>query len=118
MEACATWGAVPPPRAHVGRNPLDRAPGSTLGHPSGEAREAGLPTDLVPNTVSGAHGRLLSQAILSQAIGKLTPGHPLVSWNPQESDLVGSGDEPCADLIEWYSLFVCNQLYFTCCTQA
>ena len=113
MEACATWGAVPSLWAHVGRNPLDRAPGSTPGHPSEEAREAGLPTDLVPNTVSGAHGRLLSQAI-----GKLIPGHPLVSWSPQESDLVGSGDEPCADLIEWYSLFVCNQLYFTCCTQA
>ena len=76
----------------MGRNPLGHASGSTLGYPSEEVREAGLPADLVPNTVSRARGRLLGQAI-----GKLILGHPLVSRNPQESDRIASGEKPwCA----------------------
>ena len=69
----------------MGRNSLGRSPRAVLSDPAGEARDADLPPDLVPDAVRGARNRLLGQAIC-----KLVSGHPLMSRDQRERECVCS----------------------------
>ena len=74
-------------------HPLESGPGSALGGPPGEVREAGLPPDVIRDVVCSVLGRLFSHAVRD-----LIAPDACVRWSPSDADLVAVGHQPCGYL--------------------
>ena len=86
QPAALPWparGVAAPLWLDVVSHPLGSGPGSALCGPSGEVREAGLPSDLIQNIVCSALSRLLGHAVR-----RLVAWHPRVGRDPEDDDLV------------------------------
>ena len=92
-EARVPWGVIASALPDVFPDPLRCGGRPSLGRPSGQVWEAGLPADLVRDAMRSALGRLLGHAI-----GDLVAPDSSMCQDPPNVDLITSSHEPGGDL--------------------